>query len=71
MNAIKGLYDGEKFIPLENFPGEKKYKVVITFLEEIDEDEDLRDFSGQTDAFSFWADEREDLYQDYLVARSQ
>jgi hypothetical protein len=71
MNAIRGIYDGEKFIPLENFSEKKKYKVVITFLEEIDEDEDLRDFSAQTDAFSFWADEREDLYQDYLEAHSQ
>jgi hypothetical protein len=71
MNAIRGIYDGEKFIPLENFSEKKKYKVVITFLEEIDEDEDLRDFSAQTDAFSFWEDEREDLYQDYLEARSQ
>ncbi|HLP44492.1 MAG TPA: hypothetical protein VK469_01005 [Candidatus Kapabacteria bacterium] len=43
-------------------------KVIITFLEEIDEDEDLRNFSDQTDAFSFWEDEREDIYQDYLGA---
>ena len=66
MNAIKGIYDGEKIIPLENFPNKKRYKVIITFLEEIDEDEDLRNFSAQTDALSFWEDEREDLYQDYL-----
>jgi hypothetical protein len=71
MNAIRGIYDGEKFIPLENFSVKKKYKVIITFLEEIDEDEGLRDFSAQTDAFSFWEDEREDLYQDYLEVRAQ
>jgi hypothetical protein len=40
-------------------------------LEEIDEDEDLRNFSAQTDAFSFWEDAREDLYQDYLETRPQ
>jgi len=66
MNAIKGIYDGEKFIPLERFVEKKKYKVIITFLEEIDDNDELRNISAQTDAFAFWNDEREDLYQDYL-----
>ncbi len=71
MNAIRGIFDGEKFIPLENFSMKKRYKVIITFLEEIDEDEDLRNFSAQTDAFSFWEDKREDIYQDYLRTQPQ
>jgi hypothetical protein len=66
MRAIKGMYDGEKFVALESFHQKKKYKVIITFLEEFDEDEEIRNFSAQTDAFSFWEDEREDIYQDYL-----
>jgi len=71
MITIRGIYDGKKFIPLEEFSKKKKYKVIITFLEEIDEDEDIRNFSAQTHAFSFWEDEREDLYQDYLKNQSQ
>lgn len=66
MRTIKGLYDGEKFIALESLPFKKKYKVIITFLEELDDDEEMRNFAAQTDAFSFWEDEREDIYQDYL-----
>ena len=66
MRTIKGLYDGEKFIALESLPFKKKYKVIITFLEELDDDEEMRSFTAQTDAFSFWEDEREDIYQDYL-----
>ena len=66
MLAIKGIYDGKKIVPLEKFPVNKQYKVIITFIEEIDEDTALRDFSSQTDALSFWHDEREDIYQDYL-----
>jgi len=31
MNAIKGIYDGEKFIPLERFEKNKKYKVILLF----------------------------------------
>ena len=49
----------------------KKYKVLITFLEEINETEQLRDFSAQTDAFDFWEDPREDIYQDYLPKKKK
>lgn len=69
MRAIKGIFDGENFIALENFPKKKKYKVVITFIEEIDNDEEIRSFSAQTNALSFWENEGEDLYQEYLVKR--
>ena len=66
MLAIKGIYDGEKIVPLEKFPVSKQYKVIIAFIEEIDEDTAPRDFASQTDVLSFWHDEREELYQDYL-----
>jgi hypothetical protein len=67
MLAIKGIYDGKKIIPLEKFTLRKKYKVVITFVEELDDEEALRNLFAQTDAFSFWHDQKEDIYQDYLV----
>ena len=67
MLAIKGIYDGNKVIPLEELPPDKKFKVLITLLEEIDSDEEIRDFSSNTDAFDFWNDKRENIYQDYLV----
>lgn len=66
MIAVKGIFDGIKFIALEKFPKKKKYKVLITFLEEISEDEDLRNFSSQTNSFSFWENTKEDIYQDYI-----
>ena len=40
--------------------------LIITFVEEVVETNDSRDFTAQTDGLSFWHDEREDLYQDYL-----
>jgi len=67
MLAIKGIYDGKKIVPLEKFTLGKKYKVVITFVEELDDEEALRNLFAQTDAFSFWHDQKEDIYQDYLV----
>lgn len=68
MQTIEGFFDGKTFIPLEKVPVSKKYKVIITFVEEIDEAEELRNLSSQTDSFEFWNDEREDIYQDYLAA---
>ncbi len=53
MEAIRGIYDGEKFVPLDNFQRGGKYKVIITFLEKFDEDEEIREFSARADAFSF------------------
>ena len=67
MLAIKGFYDGEKIIPLEKLPKNKKFKLLITFLEEVNTDEGARDFSSQSDAFLFWNNEKENIYQDYLV----
>ncbi len=67
MIAIKGIYDGKKIIPLENLPINKKFKIIITLLEEFDEDEEIRNFSSQEDAFSFWHNEKENIYQDYLL----
>ena len=69
MFAIKGVYDGEKIVPLEKIPNIKKSKVIITFIEDISDDSQIRDFTAQTDSFTFWSDERENLYQDYLKAK--
>ncbi len=69
MQTIEGIFDGKTFIPLEKVPVSKKYKVIITFVEEFDEDEEIRSLSAQTDSFGFWEDKREDLYQDYLTAK--
>ncbi len=67
MLTIKGLYDGNKFVALENFPKNKNSKVIITFIDEINDDAEIREMTSQTNALKFWEDEREDLYQDYLV----
>jgi len=67
MIAIKGIYDGKNVIPLERLPENKKYKVLITLLEEFDSDEEIRNFTSQDDAFSFWNNEKENIYQDYIL----
>ncbi len=62
MITIQGIYDGNAIVPLEAIPTRKKYKLIITFVEEITEEEDIRAFASQSDAFAFWENEEEDLY---------
>ena len=68
MIAVNGIYDGKSVRLLEDFTDKKRYKVVVTFLEEIETiDEELRDFTSQTSGLDFWNDSKEDIYQDYLL----
>lgn len=67
MLAVRGIYDGKSVKLLDKLTVRKKYKVVVTFLEEIEPtDEELRDFTSQTTGLDFWEDPREDIYQDFL-----
>ena len=71
MLAIKGIFDGKHVKFLEKTPKEKKFKVIVTFVEEINEDSELRDFTSQTEGLEFWNDERENIYQDFLPTPEQ
>ncbi len=67
MLAVNGIYDGKNIRLTEKVTEKKKYRVVVTFIEELEQTDDvLRDFSSQTKGLEFWEDEREDVYQDYL-----
>lgn len=67
MLAIKGVYDGKRVKLLEKLPKNGRYRVIVTFLEELDEAHEVRNFSAQATSFTFWNDSREDIYQDYLT----
>ncbi|MEP7169113.1 MAG: hypothetical protein ABI855_07045 [Bacteroidota bacterium] len=67
MLAVKGIYDGKNVQLLENVNTRKSFKVIVTFIEEVSEKEDiknLRKYSEQTSGFEFWEDPKEDIYQD-------
>ncbi len=67
MLAIHGIYDGKNIKITDKITEKKNYKVIITFIEEIyQNDEDLRTFSSQTRGLEFWNDTKEDVYHDYL-----
>lgn len=67
MLAVKGIYDGKNILLAEKINETRKFRVVVTFVEELDQnDNDSRNFSAQTSGLDFWRDEKEDIYQDYL-----
>lgn len=72
MLAVHGIYDGKAVRITDKISEKKKYKVVVTFIEELEEnDADLRNFASQTSGLSFWEDPKEDIYQDYLISETK
>jgi hypothetical protein len=66
MQTIEGYYDGTHILPLTKIQDHRHRRVKITMLEVITEEEEIRLASSRSDAFEFWEDPREDIYQDYL-----
>lgn len=72
MLSVNGIYDGKSVKITDKITEKKKFKVVITFIEELQQyDNDLRDFSAQTRGLDFLEDPGEDIYQDYLTPNSE
>ena len=71
MLSVTGIYDGKSIFPTTVINDSKKYKVIITFVEELDneaaEELNLREFGMNHSALAFWNDHKEDIYQDYLT----
>lgn len=69
MIAAKGIFDGKQVKLLEEVKIEKPTKVIVTFLNESDEEEDIpveeiRRLAEQGKAFDFLNDTEEDIYTD-------
>ena len=72
MLAVNGIYDGKSVKITDKITEKKKYKVVITFVEELYQyDKDLRNFSAQTKGLDLLEDSTEDIYQDYVNSKSK
>lgn len=72
MFSVPGIYDDGKVFPTEKIKVDKKYKVIITFVEELNvegEEAMIRDFTDNS-AFSFWENKKEDIYQDLISSKT-
>jgi hypothetical protein len=68
MFAVNGIYDGKSVKITDKLTEKKKFRVVVTFIEELDKIVYvLRDFSAQTNGLEFWENSVEDIYHDYLI----
>jgi len=70
MLSVTGIYDGKNIYPVDAIKDKRKYKVIITFVEELDtveaEQLSLRNFGTSNTALGFWSNPQEDIYRDYL-----
>jgi hypothetical protein len=71
MLVVNGIYDGKSVRITDKITEKKKYKVDITFIEELKQYDDFRDFASQSGGLDFLEDPREDIYQDYLTPKSK
>jgi hypothetical protein len=72
MFALKGIYDGKQVKITDPILDNKKYKVVVTFIEELPQEEnEIREFSSHSESFDFWDNKAEDIYQDYLIQKPE
>ncbi len=75
MLSVAGIYDGKNIYPIDAIKEKRKYKVIITFVEELNNAEtdelSLRNFGTTNAALGFWDNPSEDIYQDYLPKSSK
>ena len=67
MLSIQGTYDGKKLVLFDSIRLKSPKRVIITFLEEPDEDnttEELHLIAQEGGAFDFLNSEEEDIYTD-------
>jgi len=70
MLSVTGIYDGKNIYPVHAIKDNRKYKVIITFVEELDnvqtEKLNIRNFGTNNSSLEFWNNPDEDIYQDFL-----
>ena len=71
MKTVDGIFDGKRVYLLEKVKGNKKSRVTVSFGDELTEEEIAGLFPAyaQSDAFGFWHNSEEDIYQDMVSFR--
>ncbi len=63
--TVEGIYDGKAIRPLGKIKTRKRHRVLITFLEEVDDFADLKKHSEKVFA-KLWKDEDDAIWNSYL-----
>ncbi|MBC8182149.1 hypothetical protein H8E88_13630 [candidate division KSB1 bacterium] len=66
--SIEGFYDGKNIIPLERINVKNKRRIIITFLEKIEEKDDFKNLKLHSEKVfnKLWKDENENIWASYL-----
>jgi len=66
--TIEGIYDGKDIFPLEEIQTKSKYRVIITFLEEIEEPDGFEDLKLHSEKVfqKLWENEDNEIWASYL-----
>jgi len=71
MVAVKGIFNGQTIQLLEKVEAKQNTKVLVTFLDENDPEDDTKDLTAQANGLEFWTNSREDIYQDFFTQRGK
>jgi len=66
MVAVRGIFNGLNIQLLEEVEIKANTMVLVTFLEEISPESELREMTSNPNGFEFWKNPAEDIYQDYF-----
>jgi hypothetical protein len=66
MLSVKGIYDGEKIRFLDEVKIKPPQKVIVTFLEEAEEEiqKEIYALADKSSSFGFLKEPKEDIYTD-------
>jgi len=67
MITVTGIYENGRIELLQKVEVATKQKVLVTFIEDLDDEQRLLSLQNTTKHFeNYVSDKREDLYQDFL-----
>ena len=67
MITVTGIYENGRIELLQKVEVASKQKVLVTFIEDLDDEQRLLSLQNTTKHFEdYVSDKREDLYQDFL-----
>ncbi len=66
MVAVRGIFNGLNIQLLEKVEIKANTMVLVTFLEEVSPESELREMTSNPNGFQFWENPAEDIYQDYF-----
>jgi hypothetical protein len=66
MVAVRGIFNGRNIQLLEKVEVKPNTMVLVTFLEQQNPEDEMRDMAAKPNGFQFWDNPAEDIYQDYI-----